>query len=135
MRVVLKEFCAQAARPYCKAPTQRCYLSSVSGRALNAIPTVKCETRHQASAQRAASRPTSTRHVRSVSSAQKARDLNQQGIDEQVSGLDDQIAEEKEKQVRAPWHREGADTAPVRRQRSAGAMTKGLPQSSPPQQY
>jgi hypothetical protein len=63
--------------------------------------------------------------VRYVSSAQKARDLNQQGIDEQESSLDSALSEEREKQARTPWHREGADEPPVRRQRSAGAMTKG----------
>jgi hypothetical protein len=35
------------------------------------------------------------------------------------------VAEDQEKQQRAPWHRQGVDVAPVRRQRSAGAMTKG----------
>ena len=39
----------------------------------------------------------------------------------------DAISEGKEKQARAPWHREGSDMAPVARQRSAGAMTKGMP--------
>lgn len=63
--------------------------------------------------------------VRYVSSTQKARDLNQQGIDEQESRLDSALSQEKEKQARTPWHREGADEPPVRRQRSAGAMTKG----------
>ena len=63
--------------------------------------------------------------TRSISSQQKAKDLNQQGIDEQMSEFDDAIAEEREKQIRAPWQREGADTPPVKRQRSAGAMTKG----------
>lgn len=62
---------------------------------------------------------------RSITYAQKAKDLNQQGIDAQMSEYDTAIADEKEKQTRAPWHREGADTPPVRRQRSAGAMTKG----------
>ena len=32
---------------------------------------------------------------------------------------------EKEKQRKAPWHREGSDVPPVARQRSAGAMVKG----------
>ena len=63
--------------------------------------------------------------VRRISSEQKARDLNQQGIDEQEASLDDSLSEEKEKQIRTPWHREGVDESPVRRQRSAGAMTKG----------
>lgn len=57
--------------------------------------------------------------------AQQARDLNQKGLDEQEAQLEDALEEEKEKQVRAPWHREGADQPPVKRNRSAGAMTKG----------
>jgi hypothetical protein len=58
--------------------------------------------------------------------AKQARDLNQKALDDQESQLEDAIEQEKTKQVRAPWHREGTDQAPVKRQRSAGAMTKGL---------
>lgn len=43
------------------------------------------------------------------------------------SKLDDAIVQEKEKQTRAPWHREGSSVPPVARRRSAGAMTKGTP--------
>jgi hypothetical protein len=63
--------------------------------------------------------------VRFISHEQTARDLNQQGVDEALSDFDNAVEEEKDKQTRAPWHRQGADTPPVRRQRSAGAMTKG----------
>lgn len=69
--------------------------------------------------------------VRFISHEQTARDLNQQGVDEALSDFDTAIEEEKEKQTRAPWHRQGADTPPVRRQRSAGAMTKGRVSLSP----
>ncbi len=62
---------------------------------------------------------------RKISSEQKARDLNQQGVDEALSDFDSAVAEDKEKQVRTPWHRQGVDEPPVRKQRSAGAMTKG----------
>ncbi|KIW11532.1 hypothetical protein PV08_10833 [Exophiala spinifera] len=63
---------------------------------------------------------------RCISGEQTARDLNQQGIDEALSEFDSTVAEEgKDKQLRAPWHRQGAQEPPVRRQRSAGAMTKG----------
>ena len=65
--------------------------------------------------------------VRSISYEQKAKDLNQQGVDEALSEFDTAVAEDKEKQQRAPWHRQGVDEAPVRKQRSAGAMTKGMP--------
>ncbi|KAI1620343.1 hypothetical protein EDD37DRAFT_569603 [Exophiala viscosa] len=64
--------------------------------------------------------------TRSISGEQKAKDLNQQGIDEALSDFDTAIATEaNEKQIRAPWHRQGAEEPPVRKQRSAGAMTKG----------
>lgn len=46
--------------------------------------------------------------------------------DAQKSNMDDTIAQETEKQQRAPWHREGSNLPPVARQRSAGAMTKGM---------
>ena len=66
-----------------------------------------------------------SQQVRHVTSAQKARDLNQQGIDDQVSAFDEALKQETDKQHRTPWHREGAQEPPVRRQRSASAMTKG----------
>ena len=56
---------------------------------------------------------------------QAAKDLNQKGLDDQESQLDHAISQEKEKQLRTPWHREGSNVPPVKRQRSAGAMTKG----------
>lgn len=46
-------------------------------------------------------------------------------LDSKRSDLEDAIAQEKEKQIRTPWHREGSNVPPVARQRSAGAMTKG----------
>ena len=45
--------------------------------------------------------------------------------DKETSVFDDSIAQEKDKQQRAPWHREGSNLPPVARPRSAGAMTKG----------
>lgn len=47
-------------------------------------------------------------------------------LDSKQSDLEDAIAQEKEKQTRTPWHREGSNVPPVARQRSAGAMTKGM---------
>jgi hypothetical protein len=62
--------------------------------------------------------------------ADKAKKLNQKGLDKQEDGfhsqIDNAIGEAKELQARTPWHREGADQPPVKRARSAGAMTKGL---------
>jgi len=57
--------------------------------------------------------------------AEKAKELNQKGADEQEGQLDRAIGQAKELQARTPWHREGSDTPPVKRNRSAGAMTKG----------
>jgi hypothetical protein len=58
-----------------------------------------------------------------------AKSLNQKGLDAQESEFNDAaIAEAKEKQTRTPWHREGSNLPPVRRLRSAGAMTKGTRQ-------
>ncbi|KAI9741279.1 MAG: hypothetical protein M1834_002996 [Cirrosporium novae-zelandiae] len=59
------------------------------------------------------------------SQAQTATDLNQQGQEEQESQLDTAIDQQKERQIRRPWQREGSNIPPVARQRSAGAMTKG----------
>lgn len=56
---------------------------------------------------------------------ENAKNLNQQGLEDEESQLDDTLAHEKERQSRAPWHREGSDLPPVARQRSAGAMVKG----------
>ena len=60
-------------------------------------------------------------------SGAKAKELGQ---DEQENGFDNQIdnaiGEQRELQARTPWHREGSDRPPFKRDRSAGAMTKGL---------
>ena len=40
--------------------------------------------------------------------------------------IDHAVDEAKELQARTPWHRDGSDKPPVKRPRSAGAMTKGL---------
>jgi len=64
-----------------------------------------------------------------ISGEQTARDLSQQGVDEQLSEFNTphaKAAAGEEPQTRAPWHREGHDQPPVRRQRSAGAMVKGM---------
>ena len=68
---------------------------------------------------------------------EKAKELSKKGLEDQNkknddfdSQLDNAIGEQKEIQARTPWHREGADQPPVRRNRQAGAMTKGPP--SPP---
>jgi calcium uniporter protein, mitochondrial len=62
--------------------------------------------------------------------ASQAKELNKKGQEKQEDGiksqLDDTIGEAKELQARTPWHREGSDQPPVKRNRSAGAMTKGV---------
>lgn len=52
-------------------------------------------------------------------------DLDQNVTKEEQEHYDEQIAADKKKQIRTPWHREGSDRAPVATNRSAGAMTKG----------
>ncbi|MCJ1438369.1 hypothetical protein MMC27_007757 [Xylographa pallens] len=64
-------------------------------------------------------------NLRSEDHAETARSLNQKGLDAQESEIQDGISQEKEKQTRTPWHREGSNVPPVKRLRSAGAMTKG----------
>ena len=60
----------------------------------------------------------------------QAKELNKQGLDKQEESfhnqIDNAIGEAKELQARTPWHREGSDKPPVKRQRRAGAMTKGI---------
>ncbi|MCJ1427286.1 hypothetical protein MMC29_005189 [Sticta canariensis] len=54
-----------------------------------------------------------------------ADDSAKKTLDSKRFDLEDAVAQEKEKQTRTPWHREGSNLPPVARQRSAGAMTKG----------
>lgn len=63
--------------------------------------------------------------ARFVSYEQQAKELNQKNVDRELDQYDAKIAEENEKQIRAPWHREGSQDPPVHRQREASAMTKG----------
>ncbi len=124
MRAIVQELYAQLAKPQCRAAFQQYYTQST-------FPQTSVASFATGLSARTAPRLSNLRKfplqtVRSVSSAQKARDLNQQGIDDQVSSFDSALAQQKEKQRSAPWHREGADIPPVHRQRSAGAMTKGM---------
>ncbi|KAF2754934.1 hypothetical protein EJ05DRAFT_533124 [Pseudovirgaria hyperparasitica] len=57
--------------------------------------------------------------------SQPAANLSQNVTDEEKNHYHEAVVASKEKQIRTPWHREGSDKAPVARQRSAGAMTKG----------
>lgn len=56
-------------------------------------------------------------------SEEDGTEVKKQSDDDQ---LDSAIGNAKELQSRTPWHRQGADDPPVRRLRSAGAMTKGM---------
>ncbi|KAF1950907.1 hypothetical protein CC80DRAFT_481916 [Byssothecium circinans] len=58
------------------------------------------------------------------SNARPAVDLNQEITQEEKDEYERQL-QDKTRQMRAPWNREGSDVPPVARQRSAGAMTKG----------
>lgn len=60
--------------------------------------------------------------------ARPAEELNNNVTKEEEQDYDQRLKREtKERQIRAPWNREGSDVPPVARQRSAGAMTKGKP--------
>jgi hypothetical protein len=59
------------------------------------------------------------------SNARPASELNDNITQEEKDHFAKRLAEDKGKQIRTPWHREGSDQPPVARQRSAGAMTKG----------
>ncbi|KAF1936150.1 hypothetical protein EJ02DRAFT_459776 [Clathrospora elynae] len=61
----------------------------------------------------------------SNSNARPASKLNDNITQEEKDHFAKKLREDKGKQIRTPWHREGSDTPPVARQRSAGAMTKG----------
>jgi len=63
------------------------------------------------------------------SNARPAEDLNNNITQEEKDHFAKKLQEDKGKQIRTPWHREGSDVPPVARQRSAGAMTKGMSQS------
>lgn len=67
------------------------------------------------------------------SSSQPASELNNNITQEENEDFDQRVAEDKGKQIRTPWHREGSDVPPVGRLRSAGAMTKGAQPASPPE--
>jgi hypothetical protein len=59
------------------------------------------------------------------SNARPAAQLNDNVTQEEKDHFAKKLQEDKGKQIRTPWHREGSDAPPVARQRSAGAMTKG----------
>ena len=59
-----------------------------------------------------------------------AKSLNQKSLNDQEAELNDGISQEKEKQVRTPWHREGSSVPPVEQMRSPRVMTKGMANQS-----
>ncbi|KAF1845283.1 uncharacterized protein K460DRAFT_366155 [Cucurbitaria berberidis CBS 394.84] len=59
------------------------------------------------------------------SNARPASELNENITQEEKDHFAKKLDQDKGKQIRTPWHREGSDQPPVARQRSAGAMTKG----------
>ncbi|KAJ4381523.1 hypothetical protein N0V86_002883 [Didymella sp. IMI 355093] len=59
------------------------------------------------------------------SNARPASELNNNISQEEKDDFARKLQEDRGKQIRTPWHREGSDVPPVARQRSAGAMTKG----------
>jgi hypothetical protein len=66
-----------------------------------------------------------------ISANDEAEGGEKDGESEKKFYLDDEIGTAKEKQARTPWHREGPENPPVRKLRTAGAMTKGIPSLLP----
>ena len=69
--------------------------------------------------------PPFTRRYSTSKYTQAAKELSQKDLEEQEARSDSGISQEKAKQIRTPWHREGSSVPPVARPRSASAMTKG----------
>jgi hypothetical protein len=51
--------------------------------------------------------------------------LNHAITEEEKADFEKKLEENKDKQIRTPWHREGSSEPPVNKQRQASAMTKG----------
>ena len=60
-----------------------------------------------------------SRCVRTTRSLQPSSQVRQE------KAFEDPCEQQKEKQSKTPWHREGSDIAPVAREQTAGDMTKG----------
>lgn len=58
--------------------------------------------------------------------SQPAHKLSQNVTEEEENHYEKMLEHSKASQMRSPWMREGSDKPPVARQRSAGAMTKGM---------
>lgn len=69
--------------------------------------------------------PPQTNPTDTSAHAQPAAAVSQNVGSEEKNHFDRIEAESKDKQMRSPWMRNGSDRAPVHRNRSAGAMTKG----------
>lgn len=63
--------------------------------------------------------------ARYSSSKATAQSLHEKATADEMEEYNSEIEHYKQRQQERPWHREGVDSPPVRRQRSAGAMTKG----------
>lgn len=116
-----------------KTPTILCWRTCQTPIPLLSFPPVRL-LRPQARLKHGLSRRTrylkpfshSSKHLSStLLRCQTTRFLHQDVHHQQPAKWDDAIVQEKEKQIRTPWHREGAEEPPVKKPRSAGAMTKG----------
>jgi hypothetical protein len=70
-------------------------------------------------------KPTERETSYESSNARPAIELDHNVTQEETDDYERRLSEQKNKQIRTPWQREGSDVPPVSRQRSAGAMTKG----------
>ncbi|KAN0090469.1 Protein of unknown function, DUF607 domain containing protein [Hyaloscypha variabilis] len=103
---ILSNFRSRPAPAFYSPPAIACLVSSSSSRVFS-----------------------STSLSRQEDATARAKALHQKSADEHEdafnSQIDNAIGQAKELQARTPWHREGSDKPPVKRMRSAGAITKG----------
>ena len=102
--------------PLRPAPTARC-------RGTGAFASLHGKNAFSSCAPRALTLP--KRQQYESSNARPATELDHHITQEERDDYERRLEEDKGKQIRTPWHREGSDIPPVARQRSAGAMTKG----------
>ncbi|KAI4255318.1 MAG: hypothetical protein L6R42_006796, partial [Xanthoria sp. 1 TBL-2021] len=109
-------FVVNARKFTAASPAKRIFLQA------SRVRTADCDPRFNSIASFSCS---TTRHVEGRLTGE-SKEPPQEGDDAAKTDIHEAIAQEKEKQTRAPWHREGSNKPPIARQRSAGAMTKGM---------
>ncbi|KAI4269956.1 MAG: hypothetical protein L6R38_007274 [Xanthoria sp. 2 TBL-2021] len=105
-------FIVNARKLTAASPAKRIFLQA------SRVRTADCDPRFNGIASFSCS---TTRHVEGRLTGE-SKEPPQEGDDAAKTDINEAIAQEKEKQTRAPWHREGSNRPPVARQRSAGKL-------------